>query len=406
MLRSLTFAVLTLAFGAFTTTPVQAQCGLPDNLDGGPCCAPAAVNLPAFPQMLGQSALWMCFDDCSLSMQRPFCATIGKPLPVKINNQNVCGQYNARIQLKDCGTNQTHWSGGLRLDYSRTWTASQLPGALNLTVWRFVINGDLIPTAAVPNNPCERPASLSMFNRVYFSGHLDYAFDCFTNTWSIAWSLNHECDAVHHTPQSVRPAPTTGFDRGRTFSIVGPGIGFVPAPTTTAIATGNFTSASLRNNNWSAAPAICTYREPIFGGVNPFSPFCMCAAIQPAAGQFIDTLIFGQGQCGSGMFPTPTSHFAQKRIGSWTNPAVYPGLQDVSFGFGEMAVSDGCTGNQTSEWFEGALTFGGYFAVDAQGLVLDPQFIDLESCNTSATNPSTRIGAAHVSYKIFNSNQP
>ncbi len=406
MLRLLTSFSRAAALALCAAAPGLAQCGLPDSLDGGPCCAPASVVLPSFPQMANQSALWLCFDNCAPSLQRPFCATIGKPLPVKVGNQVVCGQYSARIQLKDCGTNLLHWSGGLRLDYSRTWTASQIPGALNLTVWRFLINGDLIPTNNVPNTPCERPASLSQYSRVYFSGHLDYAFDCFSNTWSIAWSLNHECDATHHTQQSARPAPSSGFDPGKSFSIVGPGIGFVPAPGGSAIATGAISSGSLRWNNWAAAPAICTFREPIGGNVVDFNPFCVCSTINPALGQFIDTLILAQGQCGSGLFPTPTSHFAQKRIGSWTNPAVYPGVQDLSFGFGEMALGNGCNGATTSEWFEGALTLGGYFAVDAQGLVLGRQFVDLESCNTSAGSAAPRIGAPHVSYALFNSNQP
>lgn len=406
MFRSL--APLGLALGLLAgalSSSASAQCGLPDNLDGGPCCAPAAVNLPQFPAM-PLDGLWICFDSCAPVMQKPYCGTIGAPKSVVGGGGVVCGEYTIRYQLRDCLTGQLNWTGGVRGTYSRTWQEF-VPGTnQNFSVWRFLINGDLVPTNAVPNTPCDRPASLNVYSRLYVTGHIDYALDCNTNTWSVAWSLNHECDAVHHTPNSARPAPTSGFDAGRTFSIVGPGIGFVPAPTTTAVAAGNFTSASLRRNNWSAAPGICTYREPLFGGVNPFNPFCVCASIQPAAGQFIDTLVFGQGQCGSGVFPTPNSHFAQKRIGSWTNPGVYPGLQDVSFGFGEMAVGDGCTGATTNEWFEGALTFGGFFAVDIQGLPLGPQFIDLESCNTSPNNASTRIGAAHVSYKLFNSNQP
>lgn len=394
---------LGLAAGAFSAD-AQAQCGLPDNLDGGPCCAPTAVNLPSFPAM-SQQGLWICFDNCAPALQRPFCVTIGKPKPVAQAGALVCGEYNIRYQLKDCATGLLHWTGGVRATYSRTWFESTSAGTAPMTVWRFIINGDLVPTNNVPNNNCERPASLNNYSRVYFSGHIDYALNCATNTWSVAWSLNHECDAVHHSPISARPAPAAGFDPGKSFSIVGPAAGFVVAPNQTLISDGPITSGSMRWNNWAATPAICTFREPALGNFVANNQYCLCGPATAGA-QNVDSFVSAQSQCGSSVTPSPTGRFTQKRIGMWTLAGTFPGPEHLLFDYGELRLQNGCTGAGTIEWYEGPETIGGFPAFDAAGLVLGRQFEDLGSCNTSATNPARRIGAPHVTYSILNFNLP
>jgi hypothetical protein len=58
MFQTLSRIALALGFtAALATVPASAQavCG-PDNLDGGPCCAPAGVVLPSFPKILGTDA--------------------------------------------------------------------------------------------------------------------------------------------------------------------------------------------------------------------------------------------------------------------------------------------------------------------------------------------------------------
>lgn len=398
---------LGLALAAFTATAPSssAQCA-PDNLDGGPCCSQASVNLPVFPQMLGQDALWICFDDCQPSLQRLFCVSIGQPKPVLSGGNVVCGEYTIRFQLRDCATGQLHWSGGVRATYSRNWGESQVPGALNLTVWRFIINGDLLPTNNVPNNPCERPLSLNQYSRLYVSGHIDYALDCATNQWSVAWAVSHECDRIHHAPGSVRPAPAAGFDPGRSYSIVGPGSTFVPSPSTTAVSDGPITQGSFRWNRWSSSPAICTYREPANGNFVAQNLYCECPSTTSPGPQYVDSFVVAQGMCGSSVAPTPASRFTQKRIGTWSNPAVFPGVEDVLFDFGELLWTNGCNGVVKPEWYEGSETIGGYLAVDFAGLVLGRQFEDLGSCNASPANPAKRIGAPHIVHSILNFNMP
>jgi len=406
MFRSL--APLGLALGLVAgvlSSSASAQCGLPDNLDGGPCCAPAAVNLPQFPSM-PLDGLWVCFDNCAPVMQKPYCGTIGAPKAVVAAGAVVCGEYTIRYQLRDCATGQLNWTGGVRGTYSRTWQEF-VPGTnLNFTVWRFLINGDLVPTNAVPNTPCDRPASLNVYSRLYVSGHIDYALDCNTNTWSVAWSLNHECDAIHHAPGTARPAPAGGFDPGKTFSIVGPGSTFAVVPIATLISDGPITSGTIRHNNWATLPAICQKREPVQGNFIANNPFCLCG---PAAAgpQNVDSTVFAQGQCGSAISPAPApGRFTQKRIGVWTNGAQFPGVEHLLFDFGDLRAVNGCNGNQSVEWFEGPETIGGFPAVDNTGVVLGRQFEDLGSCNTSPTNPARRIGAPHIVNRILNFNLP
>lgn len=397
---------LGLIAGALLAPTTQAQVCGPDNLDGGPCCGPANVNLPAFPQMPNESARWMCFDNCQLALNKLYCASLGKPKPIAQAGAIVCGEYNIRYQLKDCGTGLLHWSGGVRATYSRNWQESQIPGAVNLTVWRFIINGDLIPTNNVPNTPCDRPASLNQYSRLYVSGHIDYAFDCATGQWSVAWALNHECDQVHHAPGTARPAPASGFDPAKSFTIVGPGQTFVPAPLNTQVSDGPIAQGSMRWNNWAAAPATCTFREPANGNFVASNLFCLCRNTAGTAAQFVDTFIAAQGACGSSVITAPGTHFTQKRIGSWTSPATFPGIESLLFDYGDLQLINACNGAVTLEWYEGSETIGGYPAFDFAGLALGRQFEDLGSCNFSASNPTRRIGAPHITYSILNFNLP
>ena len=151
MFQTLSRIALALGFtAALVATPASAQCGGPDNLDGGPCCAPAGVVLPSFPKILGTDARWLAFDNCNLALNKGYCVDLGKPQPLMAGGAIYCGQYNIRLQLRDCPTGVLHWSGGLRAQYSRNWQESSIPGAVNLTVWRFIVNGDLVPSAAAP----------------------------------------------------------------------------------------------------------------------------------------------------------------------------------------------------------------------------------------------------------------
>src|SRR6185295_1512884 len=129
--------------------------------------------------------------------------------------------------LRICGTTNFVWLGLVNAFYTRNWQEMPVAGQV-LTVWRFAINGDMLPTTFTPPGPCDRPACLNTYARLYVSGYIDYALDCATNTWQVAFVLNHECDSIHHQPGFSRPAPASGLHPTRSFSIVCPGATFVP----------------------------------------------------------------------------------------------------------------------------------------------------------------------------------
>lgn len=381
----------------------RAQC-LPDGLDGGSCCLPANATLPAFPGMNAQSVRFVCFNSCSPSANALWCAQFGVPQPMQAGGAFVCGAYNIGVRIKACGFNNNYWKGNLSAYYSRNWQATSIPGTVNLTVWRFLLNGDLTPAPSLPANPNFRPACLSAFPSVYFTGYIDYAFDCISNTWQVAWNLNHECDGIHHALGTARPAPASGFHASRSFSFIGPGTTFVVSSTNPQVSNGNITQQAMRWNSWATVPQICTFEEPASGIFVAMNNLCSCTA--GGANQYNEAFVQATGACGSAITPSSAGLLRQKRLGAWTNPNVYPGNQRLLFDFGFLDQTSACVGTVTTEWFEGTETLGGYPAVDFNGLAIDTQFEDLGSANASATAPAPLIGAPHVVYYLLNFNMP
>jgi len=399
---------LGLFVGALTSPNATAQCTIPDGLSGGPCCAPAGVNLPVFPMMPGEDARFLCFDSCQLSLDKLYCVTIGQPKPLKIGGVAVCGQYNIRFQLRDCASGALAWSGAVKASYSRNWQETAPGVVAPNTVWRFVINGDFLPGAALAASPCDRPGCLSTYSRVYFSGHIDYTLNCVTNQWDVAWALSHECDPIHHSTASLRPAPAVGFHPTQSFSIVGPGATFAPSSTLPIVSNGPIVQGAMRWNNWGAAPMICTFEEQANGSVVANSVYCQCSnAAGGGAPQSVDTFVAAQAMCGSWVTPAAGSRFTQKQIGRWTAPGSFPGNEFLLFDYGDLQWGNGCTGTVNFEWYEGSETIGGWPATDlTTGAALGRQFEDFGSSNVSATNPGRRLGAPHVSYSMLHFNLP
>ncbi|MFN0006834.1 MAG: hypothetical protein ACKVXR_02910 [Planctomycetota bacterium] len=390
---------------AIAAPRAQAQCG-PDGIAGGPCCTPAVANIPPIPAMQIDCRS-ICFNGCNVSQQFLDCVNLGPHVPAMSGGAIQCGVYDLRFRVKLCGTPTFLWNGVLKAFYSRTWNEFPVVGATPIQVWRFVVNGDLLPTTAL-TGICRKPSCNPTYTRIYFSGYMDYALDCSTNTWSVSFAISHECDAIHHPPGSARPG---AFHPTRSFSIVGPGTGFVPASTGPR-SDGAITSGAVRWNPWTPAPAIgCLHDEPVTGGFLATNDFCFCVAAGPL--QYANTMVNASSGilgCGSSVSPDPGgSMFFQKRIGGWTNPAVFPGVEFALFDFGYLRYANGCTtaNPPTREWFEGGETIGGYLAADLlSGAALDPEFEDLGSCNNSKTNPAVRIGGPHISNYMMNFNLP
>jgi hypothetical protein len=389
---------------AVSAPRAAAQCGQADGLDGGPCCAAAFAQIPQIPAFQ-TDARFICFDNCAPALNTLYCANLGPPIPMGSGGAIVCGAYFIRLRLKVCGTTNFVWLGALNAMYSRNWLESSVPGTVNLTVWRFIVNGDFLPTASLPNTPCDKPGCTVQFTRVYFSGHVDYAYDCITNTWSVAFAINHECDGIHHQPGTARPAPASGFHPTRNFSIVGPGSTFAVASTGAIRSDGPINQQAIRWNNWGPAPVACTFEEPASGFFQAQNDVCFCATASPNL-QYTFSNVSAFGACGSAINPVAGFPFLQKRIGAWTSATTFPGQEFVLFDVGRLGALKGCTGVNSIEWFEGSETIGGFPAYEFSGLALDPEFEDLGSANNSFTNPAVKIGAPHVSNCILNFNLP
>ena len=404
MLRSRLLAMFALAaIPAFAASPARAQCG-PDGLTG-PCCGPTFATLPQIPG-LQRDARFLCFDACNTSLNAGYCVNLGPPVQKFVNGQPLCGVYDIRVRLRFCGTQNFVWLGAVTAFYTRNWIETPAVGQ-TLNVWRFAINGDLIPTNLLPPGPCDRPACLNNFTRVYFSGYIDYALDCATNTWQVAFTLNHECDAVHHQTGFSRPAPPGGLHPTRSFSIVCPGAGFVPYTGVAGLprSDGTITAEAIRWNNWaSPPPQACSFEEPVNGGMLAQNEFCFCVTSGPA--QYIATVVDAVSVCASQAVPSPLGMFMQKRVGNWTAPGAFPGVEYTLFDFGWLAYRNGCSGTNTQEWFEGGETVGGYPATGFGGALLDREFEDWGSCNVDTVNLAPRIGAPHFSSYLIYLNLP
>jgi hypothetical protein len=398
--RSLAPLAAATLFFASLTTSARAQCG-PDGLNGGPCCAPAGVTLPQFPAT-NMNARWICFDTCSAQSTQVYCSHLGAPNPMQGGGALICGAYTIRVQLRDCGTTGLYWNGSVKAFYSRNWQATSLPGAINLNVWRFVVNGDLLPGPALPANSCQRPDCMNQFARLHVTGYVDYAYDCINGTWQSSWKLSHECDSVHHQPGTARPAPPTGFHPTRSYTVVAPDAGFIVSPASPNVSNGAIAQQALRKNNWATSPQICTFEEACTGTFTAQNQFCQC--VPTGLSQYVATAVSAAGTCGSAVVPSANGLFEQKRIGRWTNPAAYPGTQFLLFDFGWLSTQDGCTGAGSQEWYEGVETIRGYPAYDFAGTPLGSQFEDLASANLSATSQAPRIGAPHIAYWLLNFN--
>ncbi len=396
---------LAVSLTAFASS-ASAQVCAPDGLDQGNCCQPAGVVLPQFPA-IPMTAKFICFNNCNPQVNVNLCVDIGAPQPVGAGGALVCGIYTIRYQIKVCTTGAVLWNGTMRAHYSRNWQESSIPGAINLGVWRFLLNGDLVPTVNLPpGNPCVRPVCASTFGRVYFSGYIDYAFDCNSGTWAAAWGLTHECDHLHHL--NARPHPAEFFHPTRSFTFVGPSAGFMVSNNVPP-SLGPIVAEAVRWNNWAALPLICTFEERVQGQIVPeLDPFCQCvmAGAPPGAPQYITKQINLTGGCGTSFVSSPTSYM-QKRIGNWTNAAVFPGLEFLLFdvvAFGGYA--NGCNLLTSAEWFEGVETQRGYEAFDYNGNPLPFTFEDMGSSNRTPNNMEIWIGAPHVSQFIINLNSP
>lgn len=353
--------------------PAAAQCLTPDGLDPSTvACAPAFTNVAQ--RGFTQGALGLCWRDCGLDAQANYTAIWGAQNPVFGPPGAVaCGWYQARLRLLN--------GAGLQLDgpmffaYSRTWGEVGTTGA-PIQVWRFLVNGDLQVAGNTPV-PCATPTCASAFGgNIRFTGYVDYAYDCGSTLTERAWMITHACDAIDH----VAGFPRAGsFHPGRSYTFVGPAAGFVPAAGFSP-ETGTIALDCLRKWNITPAPSVtqCNEEEQLVGGaLNALPSTCPCG-VGPA--NWHEAQLSVGGMYGTTLTPFPGSApFRSFQVGMWTNPAVFPGVEEVRWNCNEGQWID-CTGVGRNEFSFGVTTHNGFpaFSIDATlpSVSLGTMFID------------------------------
>ncbi len=374
-LLSLCLALLTLQLAT------SAQCPLPDHLDGGPCCAVAQEQLPIFPKF-AQDTLNICWRDCNID-QVGVCRAVWQNVPILPGTGPNCGMRLMDLRLLDTA-GILKWRGRLNLLYARTWLETNSAG-VPVQVWRFLANGDLSPTPAAGPIPCPVPPCAPVHqNRVRFTGYVDYARDCSTNTFQNAWMLTHACDFIDHHPGFPRAG---AFHPDRTYSFVGPAAGFAPAPLLPIEGTPGSIFEDVRRLRYpvpgTTGPILCEYEERLLQfALAPQNQFCLCGL--PGTQQWNFATLSLNGGCGT-VITTPGTPFLpgflSMAIGSWTVATAYPGLEDLRWNTGGYDYLDPCAPiPPVPEVFFGVTTIGGDPAVQVTsggpGLSLPPFFID------------------------------
>lgn len=367
LLRTVSFLALAASFAL----PASAQCLQPDNLDNTTVCGPAQTSVPQKP--FQQQALGICWAGCSVGTTLPYTVQWSAPALSNLNSAGLasCAWYTARVRLLQ-GINVA-WDGTVQMTYARTWAEANTAGTAN-QVWRFLVNGDLRMASGNVASPCGIPACAPAFNgNMRVTGYIDYQFDCAASVWRRSWMLHHACDSIDHVPGYPRAG---AFHPGRSYTWVGPAAGFVPGAGATLEAGVNV-SESLRRWDASVMPARCGAEEPIaVASINPQAMTCMCGG---GPSNYYEGILNVNGAWGTTISTFPgAAPFRSFPIGSWTNPAVFPGVEEVRWNFNEATFVD-CTGVGRNEAWFGVTTAGG-----------DPAF-SLNTISPSAPLPLTFI---------------
>jgi len=356
-----------LVLVALVAAPSLAQCPAPDALDGGPCWGPASARLPEFPPIEIESRE-ICWANCGFDASFPVLARWGRLRPAEKGAiPPLCSVLVSRLELLDTSTGALKWTGPIRCFYSRTWLESD-PDGRALQVFRFLTNGDLLVRPAAGDAPCAVPPCAAAFGgRVHFSGHLDVALDCASGQRFAAWSLDHDCDPLHHAAGFNRAG---AFHPDRSYTFVGPAAGFVPSPLLPPESGTTLLEAvrplDLVTKVLARPPRgdVCVFEEPLdSASIEPFARFCPCGAA-PGAQQTTLSIFRVSSACGTSIagnvdaFPPG---LASKSIGSWTALLTFPGLEELRITRGAAIVSETCRPRVNERHvFIGVSTTGGF----------------------------------------------
>jgi hypothetical protein len=409
-LHKLKLAFASLISLVFWSGSAGAQCPVPDQLDGGPCCTVAMPVIPGFPKFT-QDALQICWQNCNVS-QTFFYQSCWTNVNILPPGGAPCGEMRLQLDLK-ATTGTVLWTGVLRAVYSRTWVEID-PAGFPIQVWRFLLNGNLRPALGVMPIPCPVPACAPAFNgSVRFTGYIDYAQNCGIAPafYQHAWMLNHSCDFVDHHAGFPRAG---AFHPDRAYTFVGPAAGFVPGPLQPTEGTPGSPFEALRRRNFpplgAVGPVTCDFEERMQFSLLPIQQLCLCGPAAALPQYMIGNLtIFGT--CGTTVTTPGIPYlpgFISMGIGSWTIPGVYPGVEVVRWNTGGYDFTDPCPPLTRREVFYGATTIGGYpaFQLSSIGppMPLPTTFIDQANSLTPPNGTGTVMNVPYVSDHILNLN--
>ncbi len=393
--------IVLLFLAGAVAPPARAVIPILDGLDG-PCCLPAQVNLPQFPPMVLDSK-YVCWRNCGPGLSGNVKATL-TPVPA------ACGIYLLRYTVTNQGGNLTAWSGTLVMTYSRTWLEARVdPANPDIQIWRFLLNGDLKVSNELidrfGNNTCVVAPCAPVFNRnIHVSGYIDYAQDCNTGQFEIAYALDHDCDLYEH--QSGFSCRQGNYHSNQSYSWVGPSAGFQCEPGLPA-ADGPVFCEAFRNYNFNMPlNNICETEQPILqGAIQTEAEFCPCTSV-PAAPQYKLQQYGAMTACNSlsnsvnvDVFPGLLS----KSIGFWTDPARYPGPELLHLERSMADYVDGCSQQGSIRHFRGVMTQEGYFTyklTPAGFLPLPPRMLDLGDATLPNMNGQPLIGKRTISERM------
>jgi len=333
-----------------------------DGLFTGNCWDVVQDNVPVFPAY-SETSLGICWKDCALENRVRLKLVL--PAPVKF----ACGYYSLQnVGLFNALTGTPIWSPSnfWYMIYTRTWVESATINNQPVTfqVWRFLINGEVTPSAQMLANPdpCLIPKSTFQGNPqpIHYSGYVDYALNTTTNQWNIAFGVQHACDAFTHNSFSKYPL---GGHPERSFCIVAPS-DFIPSATLPGIE-GSIETEAMRSYRFANWPN-CESEQAVEGKMEIGGRECPCATTPVLNGQFIQFKQETKSVCGSKI--EPWGHpfpwggpGLQMSVGTWVNPT-YPGKESLYFVWDPAIYTDGLTNNQTKELFVGVGTTDGWLA--------------------------------------------
>jgi len=350
-----TIAASLLGIAALQLT-AEAQCPVPDGLDGGPCCALAQPNVP-IPKAFRQETMQICWLDCDVE-QVDICRA---EWSLGTTNLSPCAIRKMELKIKDAA-GAIKWRGRMNVQYSRTWLEIDATGA-QVQVWRYLANGDLRPTANTGPSPCPVPPCAGQFNgRVKYTGYIDMAKPCQTGPVanqgrSFAWMLTHACDEIDHHAAFPRGG---GFHPNRSYTFVGPAAGFIPTPGQ-PIEMGSSSLEAIRRVDLSTGTPMCEYEEQIGFNMQPLQEFCLCAGPVPGQNQWVVSQFDLGGFCGTDIHsggPYLPGYFSMA-IGTWTDPTTYPGIEGLRWNYAGNDYQDPCVGLARPEAFYGVTTLRG-----------------------------------------------